>query len=474
MVDFVHLIKERLDGWFNVFTGMGNANTDKRVNTKFALSEILSDQDLIEIYRGDGLGRRVIDVPVGDSIRNWFYIENDTDNVIIRYLARLSAKKYVKSALRWSRLFGGSVLYMGVDDGQTAEKPVNETRIKGIRFFEVYDKRSISWMPDDLYSDERNPKFGQPEIYTITNPTTSMSFRVHESRCLVFNGVDTPEREKVSNGGWGDSILQAIFTRLRGVCDSLAGVEAINTEFIVGVLKISNLAQLLSNKDGETLLRERLKALDLSKHVLNSFVIDKNEEYERASSFGVSGLRDLVDVLIDVLCGISGIPRVKLVGDQAKGLGGEAAGNIRMYYDEIATHQEDDIEPQLNKLVSYCMKASEVEQKEFKNWRIVFNSLWKPTEKEEAETRLLNAKTDTLYIQSGLPAEYFFLSRFGGQSYGREISIPIEYVNKLNSMKVEELIKKAEERIKTASKPMGEDHNEGGTAKDNPGDKSGA
>lgn len=474
MSEKMDFIPAHLDGWYNIVTGMGMAAYDKRVSTSFTYSEKLDDQTLIDLYQSEGIGRRMIEVPIGDMVRNWLYIENDTDNKVVRYLSKISVKKYIKSALRWSQLFGGSMLFIGIDDGQKADKPVREDLIQGIRFFEVFDKRDISWQPDDLYSDAANPLYGKPEWYTV-NRHGGIPVRLHESRCLTFYGEDVPEQERTQNQGWGDSRLQAIFTRLRGVCDSLAGVENINTEFILGVMKISNLQGLLASKEGEQILRNRLKSIDLVKHQLNTIAIDKNEEYERASSFGVSGLRELIDILIDVICGMSGIPRVKLIGDQAKGLGGEAAGNVRMYYDEIAAQQEDNLGPQLNKLFKYAMISKECFGQEIDGWRIIFNKLWQPTEKEEAEIRLLNAKTDVLYVQNGIPAEYIIISRFGGQSYGLELTLPQEYIDVLKKMSPEELIKKAEERMEAGKKSdTGKDHEEGDTGAANPGDKTGA
>jgi phage-related protein (TIGR01555 family) len=464
----------KIDGWYNVLTGLGMSATDKRMSTSFSLSSILDDETLIDIFRGEGIGRKIINIPVNDMVRNWFRIESDTDNTIISYLSKLNAKKYVKSALRWSKLFGGSILFMGIDDGQEAEKPVNKNAIKGIRFFEVYDKRQISWLPDDLYNDKMNVKFGQPERYTIVNPTTGTQFKVHESRCLVFRGEDLPGQELNNNRGWGDSKLQAIFSRLRGVCDSLEGVEGINTEFIIGIMKINNLQQLLSSKSGEEQLRNRLHVMDLTKHSLNTIAIDKNEEFERASSFGVTGLRDLIDVLIDVVCGMSGIPRVKLIGDQSKGIGGGAKGNIRLYYDDIAADQDDELAPQLNKMVEYVTLAKDSNSK-VTDPKITFNKLYQQSEKEEAETKLLNAKTDSLYAEMGLPPEYIILSRFGGKAYGYDIKIPKEYSDALAKATVAKLVKRIEEVVKknmdvgkkNEMKTNGVDP--GQTSKDNPG-----
>lgn len=440
------LLPTYLDGWYNIMTGFGLSQMDRRVHTQFALTSKLDDATLVDLYEAEGLATQIIDVPTEDMIRKWFYISTDTDNKIINAIKKRSGKKKLKTALRWADLFGGAVIFIGINDGRKANEPVNEDNIMDIAFLEVYDKRNVSWEPSALYTNNGHPKYGMPEIYTLTNSTTGVPFNVHESRILRFEGKDLPNIEKARNNGWGNSRLQQIFTRLRGVCDSLGGVEVINTEFIKEVLKVNNLAQLLSNTEGEESLRTRLKALDLTKHALNTTVVDKNEELERLTSIGVSGLRELVDVLIDVLCGISQIPRVKLIGDQSKGLGGESAGNIRMYYDSMAGRQEDDLLEQLTILCRYFALAKSTKYSgDVENLPIVFNDLWVPTAKEIAETRLINAKSDSTYIEAGLPAEYVFYARFGGQSYGEELRLPEEYIKMIKEMSVEEVLENQED-----------------------------
>lgn len=445
------LIPAHLDGWYNVITGMGIKGLDKRLSNQFSMGRKLDDATLIDIYRADGLGKKIITTPVGDMVRRWFYIQEDQNHTIIKYLAEKNAKKYIKSGLKWGDLFGGAIVFMGIDDGQPADKPVKEDQIEDIVFFETYDRRNITWFPEDLYKDPKKAKYGKPEIYTITNPTTGLPFRVHDSRILRFNGEELPAQEEADNLGWGDSKLQAIFDRLSGLGDSLGGVECINTEFIMGVLKVSNLQQLLSNPQGEKALQDRMKAMDLIKSILNTIVIDKTEEFERVTSIGVSGLKELIDILIDVVCGISGIPRVKLIGDQSKGIGGGAEGNIRLYYDDISSRQEEELTPELNKLVRYAAKAKACNYKkdpsDGKNLTIVYNELWQPSEKEVAETRLINAKSDVSYMEYGLPPEYVFYNRFGGQAYGKEIVLPREYVEKIAKMSAMEAVRRSEESL---------------------------
>lgn len=438
------------DGWSNILSGLGTMR-DRRENTSFTADNMLADQTLMNIYEAEGLGSQIIDIPAEDMVTKWFYVEADTDNRIAKALQRVGAKKNIEQALKWASLFGSCIVVMRIADGGRLEQPVRLNKITGIEALEVYDKRDVMIMPDDLYNSTRNPKYGKPQFYTVHNMTTGDEFKVHESRVLRFDGLTLPNMERIRNNGWGGSRLQRVYSRLRGLGESLAGVEHINSEFIMNVLKLKNLQALLGSKEGSAALYNRIQIMDMVKGLMNTTVIDANEEFDRITSVGVSGLRELIDVLIDVVCGISGIPRIKLIGDQSKGLGGEAAGTLRLYYDKIAHRQETDLQPEVDKIVLYVKQYAAPEIAD-EDALAKFKTLYQMSDKEEAEIKLLNAKTDGVYIQSGAPMEFFLKSRLGGQSYGNNVVLPPEYVAVLDKQNADKLYKEAKEAQK---KPEG-------------------
>ena len=425
--------KNRADSWANIITGLGYLSTDKKQNTKFVASNILQRETLLNIFRADGLGKKIVSIPADDMVREWIDIEGDPGGLVDKYMQDLQVKKAIKEALTWSRLFGGAVIVLGVNDGKDLSEPVVEDQIQDVESLVVFDRHDVQWTSDDLYSDPEKPKFGLPEIYHITNQTTSSKLVVHESRIIRFDGELLPTMERMHNQSWGDSVLQSIYDRLNGVGEGIIGIDNILTDFTVGTLKIANLQQMLAQKNGTELVRARMQAIDMVKHIMNTIVMDKNEEYERLSVSASSGLSDLISISIDVLCGVSGIPRVKLIGDQTKGLGSEAAGNIRLYYDEIASKQEDVLLQPIKKIAKYIFlsKNGPFKGVEPESWGVVFNPLWQPTEKEDEEVRKLVADRDNIYLQMGLPPEVIISSRFGGDTYSRETVLPEAYKDQL-------------------------------------------
>jgi len=428
------------DSWANIFTGIGNKATSKQENTEFILRHVLTERELSDIYRGEGFGKKIVDVPAADMVREWFKIEGDTDNTVVKYLdqAKLATPKFVKEAQQWARLFGGSIIVMGINDGsrgeRALEKPLREDRIKSIEFYQVYDRHQINWNTQDLDPNPNSANFNQPLLYTITPsvevPTTQ--FKVHHTRVLRFMGEPLPKRVASENRFWGDSVLQAVFIRLRGFGETLIATEAIIQEFLVGILTIKNLGDLVGSKNGPKLIQNRLQQLDMSKHMLNTMLVDVDEDYKRIAA-DVNGIKDILDFLKDALSGVGGLPQIKLFGEQTKGLGSQASGNIRLYYDDVKEMQKDKLKPQLERLVSLVLLAKDY-QKRFKSsaikgeeWELKFNPLWQMTDKEVAEMRKLNAQSDDLYLEEGvLTQEEVAESRFGGDAYSGDTKLSKE------------------------------------------------
>ena len=425
----------RNDGWYNLLTRSGT-NRDKRTNTVFGTAARFTRQVLTEIYRGDGLANRVVQVVAKDMVREWIKVDGDTEGLIVKKMNELSAKAVTKEALIWSRLFGGSIILMLIEDGQELDQEVAEDRIQAVLGLQVYDRYDIDWTSTDLYDDPKNPKFGLPEMYWINNRSTGERFAVHDTRILRFDGEIIPLLNRRENNGWGDSVISKIYERLRGLGDGYAGVEGIITEFIIGKLTIKNLQALIGSKEGTELVRQRLEVLDMSKHMLNTLLLDEKEEFDRVSATGTQGLAKMIEKLELVLAAVAGIPYIKLFPEQSKGLGSEASGNVRLYYDDISSDQEDNLQPQLHKLSRYIQLAKEGDfgGKELENWSIEFLPLWQPTEKEMAETKKAIAETDDIYFGMGLPGEVIIFNRYGGDTYSGDTVLPDAYVDYVKSI----------------------------------------
>ena len=368
------------DGWANLLSGFGTSHDAGRYNT--VTSSIGINQSLADrLYRADGIGRRIIDIPAEDMTREWVEVKGDDGAERIKQLADIKAKPKVNQALRWSGLYGGAVIVMGIDDGGVLDQPVNENRVRGLTFLRVYDRWRVNWSSTDLYSDSKSEKYGEPEFVTI-NPLTGGSFRVHESRILWFDGEDVPDQIRVNNNGWGDSRLQPVFDGLGRYAEAMGGASNIIRDFVTPVLGMKNLSDMIAGGQ-EAVVKSRLDILGLSQSMLNIRLIDADLETYTKQSSTCTGIDDLFEEFKHYLCALCGIPQTKLFGRSPGGENATGESDIRNWYDTISAEQETKMLPAVQRLVYLLDLAAGGEPE---NREVVCKPLWQPSSVEKAET----------------------------------------------------------------------------------------
>ena len=70
---------QRLDGWANVATGLGRSARDKRLGATIQHPVPLSQQELTDLYTGDGIARRICNLPAEDQTRKWITLQVGDD-----------------------------------------------------------------------------------------------------------------------------------------------------------------------------------------------------------------------------------------------------------------------------------------------------------------------------------------------------------------------------------------------------------
>jgi phage-related protein (TIGR01555 family) len=415
----------KLDGWNNLLTGQGTTY-DKKTYTTFSAKNFLDEFQLLDLYVDDGFAKRVVDLVPDEMLRAGFTVDNDPDEYVEARLEEIAGMKEIERLLKWDRLFGGALTILGVDDGSLKmDVPLNKNNIRKLLFLKTYERQRVNWTTIDLYNDPRKPKYGEVEFYNIFPINGLPSFRVHESRCAVLRGVDIPEHARLLNNGWGAPYLQHCFEQLRAVGNIFGGLESIIEDFVMGTLSIKNLADLIY-AGKESLVKDRLNMMDLSRHILNTVLLDADaEKYEKHAST-VSGLSDIVDKFFLALSVVTGIPQRVLMGQQTGGLNNKGEGETTDWYNTIRVKQETVLKPVLEKVSEVIMLAKEGEfhGKPPADWGISFNDLEEMNEKQEAEIKKMNSETDKNYVDSGvLDAAEVALSRFGSEEYGDDIKL---------------------------------------------------
>lgn len=404
----------RGDSWENFMTGWGVHGRDKTESSHFSPDARLTDVELTNLYHHDDIAGRVVDIIPREMLRQGYRVVCP-DAAAVRLVAdktrALDALKHVKAAMIWGRLFGGSLVYMGADDGQDPRMRLDETRIRSFTFLQVYDKRRAQ--PDTWYESGSDPKFGEPCVYRLTNYRTGGVSYVHESRLLRFGGANTGDYERWQNLGWDYSILQKVYPAIRQFATNYKAAELLMTDASQGVFKMRGLLSMIAGGQLRD-LQTRAQLLDTTRSIARAVMLDAdgNEDFTKIQT-SFSGVGDMLDRAANRLSAAIEIPVTVLMGQAPAGLNATGASDIRTWYDKVAADRDTDLKPSLERLTCVIACSERVADRQF---GIVFAPLWQETPKEKADREKVEADTAGVWIMNEvLTPETVAIARFGGQ-----------------------------------------------------------
>lgn len=340
-------VQERRDGWSNLASGVGTKK-DKRIYGQYN-STFLDKNSCISMYNGDGLVARIIDTIPDDMMREWGYFQNDNktvydEGVISKEMRRLKSIDTFSQAVKWARVTGGALIYIGAMDGSSPGMPLNLKKIKTIEFLRVHDLGSIKTSESEWDDNPQSPTFGKIIRYKVevTVNNKKIDMLIHHTRCIPIFGIPVPPstKEAISLSEvryWGVPLMQKIYNDVRDFRGAFDSVGNILQEFIIGKYKFADLDEMLQAKNDKA-LQARIAGIETTKSSINAVLLGTDEEYTRDAAT-VTGIPDLLDRFMMMLSAITGIPVTKLFGRSASGLNATGEGDNKNYYDQLHASQ---------------------------------------------------------------------------------------------------------------------------------------
>lgn len=404
---------ERTDRWVNERNRFGGRGDPVSRTTFFR--DVSMTRDLLEsLYRYDWLTRRAVEIPAQDATREWVTLKHDNPKKIQlaeRELRRIKLQAKFEELIILARLYGGAVMVLGAFDGNEVQLPLGD--VKKPMFFVKPVDRFLAY-PLTFYKDPLDPKYGEPELYQVTNPTVQGSevMVVHESRLVRMDGNYLPPLERIRNFTYGASVIESILeaTRQFGICSQ--GLAGVVQDFVVKKLKVENLQDLLQSEDGQDILNARLGEMASAMSMFGIATFGSDEEFDKMGT-PITGLPDIADRFVEYASAATGIPRSRLFNNLSGRLGGDSGENdLRVHYDTIRAFQKNRLHDLLQYAIDVALQPLGIEPGEM---QFEFHPLWQPSEKERAETRLAVAQADKLYVEMGaVEPEEVAMSRFSG------------------------------------------------------------
>lgn len=439
------------DGWENVLTGLGTTR-DKRLGGRVRGVATSTDRTKFEnIYLGNDVAATIVDLPAREMLREWIDLQiaeasesslrseqgsagrAEIKQSTMQGLEVLQAQAKLTEALTWAGGFGGSLVFLGVDDGighdpSRLRDPLNEDSLRSFDFLTVFDRFDVSI--HSVNQDMTSPKFGEPETYLVqalndVGRGVGMTNIVHASRFLRFDGVLTPRMRKQRNGGWSDSVYVRVEECLRDFNLTWDGVAHLMQDISQAVLRMKGLAAAISS-DNDDLVLKRMQTMDICRGVSRLIPLDSDSEDFQRIATPLAGVPEILDRFMLRLSAAARMPATLLFGQSPAGLSATGESDIRFFYDQIKARQERELRGPVSRILELLFKSASgpTRGKEPESWTFTFNPLWQLSDEQEANVRKVTAETDQIYIQNGvLTEEEVTLSRFGGDRYSTETTI---------------------------------------------------
>ena len=250
--------------------------------------------------------------------------------------------------------------------------------------------------------------------------------QIHETRVIRFDGAPADNLKRRQLAGWTPSVLQRPYAVLRDFAASFQAAANLLVDASQGVFKMKGVIDAIASGEVQN-LQTRMQLTDMMRSSARALILDveEGEEFSRVPT-ALGGIPDMLDRFMMRVAAAGDTPVSILFGRSAAGMNATGDLDVRMFYDTIASDQENILEPALRRL--YAMLQNVIGQKG-KDFKIVFRPLWQPTDLEQAALELSVAQKDKIYLDAAaiLPEEVA-LNRWASGKFSSQTTLSPEAI----------------------------------------------
>lgn len=399
-----NIMRRLTDGLVNLVTGLGTARS-KRSYHQWQTTDLLNYAKFESAYAESWLVRQVVDTIPADATREWRELNCVKADDIRKEEDRLQLPQKIKEAFSWARLYGGAGIVMITD--QPLDQPLDISKIKkgSLKRLMVLDRWELQ-AGDVPQLDILSEEFLAPSFYRLgslardpSQPDGNNGLAiVHSSHVVRIIGEPLPLRLSRVMQGWGDSSIRPVLQTIEDLEASIGGVAESLQEFNLDVITRDDLMNDLET-DQEDAILKRFELYGMQKSIQKISLLDSTEQLQR-HSLTYTGVADMIIMLMRMVSGASRTPMTKLFGESPNGLNASGEGDLTNYYDYVRGLQSSRLDPALAKIDQVLIRSavgSEVDDFNYE-WR----SLKKPSPREEADAKRVNADADAQYLDMGI------------------------------------------------------------------------
>jgi uncharacterized protein len=383
--------------------GNGKANSkDKLTRQTPGVRRKLSHEDITALYADSRIVQNIIDIPAEDMTRNWFTLRMKDEKLardIMSKLADLKAKNAFKKMRSYERLRGDGFISLGVTQASNFNlaDPLDMKKLYSVDYLHAFSSLKVNEFL--INEDVFDIRYGQLEQLRINRASRNGIQAVESESSVHVSRLLHDQTRRLEDEYQGQSLLEPMYDILTVFDTSLWSVGQILHDFTFKVYKSKDI-EYLSTEDKQQLSM----IMDFMFRTEALAMIGADEELSKQTT-SVSGIKDLLDFVWDLLAGAARMPKTVIKGQEAGTITG-AQYDVMNYYSRIVADQENEMKPHLEKLIRMLL-MSEKElggriDPDSLEWEIKFNPLWNVDSKTDAEIRKIVAETDSIYLTNGI------------------------------------------------------------------------
>lgn len=319
--------------------------------------------------------------------------------------------------IKWARLYGGCLGYIMID-GQDPATPLDPDTVGKDQFRGIFPiDRWAVWPTLQELVTEYGPDLGNPKYYDVRPDYGSgiPTFRMHYTRAIRMEGVRLPYWQRITENGWGQSVVERLFDRLVAFDSATQGAAQLVYKAHLRTYKVKDLRQIIAA--GGPALDGLVKQLDMIRKYQSSeglTLMDAEDEFE-VHPYSFDGLDDILLQFGQQLSGASQIPLVRLFGQSPAGLNSTGDSDLRTYYDGIKRQQNSLLGRGIHKVYHVAWRSQHGEDPP-KDWKLPFRSLWQLDDEERANVGGTTTEAILKPYEAGVTARSTTLKELRQQS----------------------------------------------------------
>lgn len=396
-----------VDSFQNFAARLGIGTENVSTAATYGFNPITRNRVMLEfMYRGSWLVGQAVDCVAEDMTRAGIDLVSDgaPDDLgkVGEALVDLGIWERLSETVKWSRLYGGALAVLLID-GQDVGTPLRPETVGPAQFkgLLVLDR----WMVTPELTAEittLGPDLGRPAFYTITaNAPAYRGKRIHYSRVIRLDGVELPYWQRISENGWGLSVLERLYDRMVAFDSTTTGVAQLVYKAHLRTVSVEGLRDILAaGGPSEAALIKQFEMIRLMQSNEGLTLIDAKDTFE-AHNYTFSGLSDVLLQFAQQLSGALQIPLVRLFGQSPAGLNSTGESDIRSYYDLIAQQQKAKLRGGVAKILDLTWRST-IGGAPPSSYSFVFNPLWQMSDTEKTTIAVGTTQAVTQAFEAGI------------------------------------------------------------------------